>query len=158
MFRFLKKNYWRGSAREKIRRKIVIAMLKKNCLTSNFIFCAMVIQKSISGFYTTFEIYTSFLAGRFACGVDPGCGPQSVVRALLCIVWKSGVLIKVPLNRKTFKTPKTWFSILHCWEAFQNLIAGSLPDPEIDRGGGESSLLRIYHPTYQSIIEAIIRW
>ena len=44
----------------------------------------------------------------------------------LCIVWKSEILIKVPLNREPQKSSKTRFSILHCWGAFQNLIAGSL--------------------------------
>ena len=39
---------------------------------------------------------------------------------------KVRVLVKVPVNRKTKKSSKTLILILHCWEAFMNLIAGSL--------------------------------
>ena len=41
-------------------------------------------------------------------------------------IGKVRFLIKVSLNREPQKSPKTRFSILHCWGAFQNLIAGSL--------------------------------
>ena len=44
----------------------------------------------------------------------------------LCIVWKSEILIETPVNRKTKESPKPWYLILHWWEAFMNLIAGSL--------------------------------
>ena len=39
---------------------------------------------------------------------------------------KSEILVKVPVNRKTEKSTKTLILISHCWEAFTNLIAGSL--------------------------------
>ena len=41
---------------------------------------------------------------------------------------KSDIWIKVPVNRMTEKSPKSPFLILHRWEAFMNLIAGSLRD------------------------------
>ena len=39
---------------------------------------------------------------------------------------KSEISNKVSVNRMIEKSSKTLFLILHCWEAFMNLIAGSL--------------------------------
>ena len=48
----------------------------KNTLLLNY-WETLDLEREIEHFqiYTTFEIYTSLPAGRFACGVDPGCGP-----------------------------------------------------------------------------------
>ena len=52
-------------------------------------------------------------------------GKWKMLSSVYAYFGKSEISMKVPINRVIEKT-KSPFLILHCWEAFMNLIAGSL--------------------------------